>query len=203
MRLATRYLDRQAKILDGALAIIDDTRAAAPLPSAPRQCHGDLPSSSAACGGHGHRPDVRARSSTAICPRAGPSSAGRLRRTSGPARVGDCRRETVDRRSRERDARVRAARHLTFDYSNNIRQVAHDEGVSNAFAFPGSCPRIRPLFCEGKGPSLGRPVRGPEHLQDRPQGGQLFPDNAHAPLARHGEGAHRFRVSRRASAGSG
>jgi urocanate hydratase len=41
----------------------------------------------------------------------------------------------------------------TFDYGNNIRQVAHDEGVANAFAFPGFVPAyIRPLFCEGKGP---------------------------------------------------
>jgi urocanate hydratase len=41
----------------------------------------------------------------------------------------------------------------TVDYGNNIRQVAFDEGVSNAFAFPGFVPAyIRPLFCEGKGP---------------------------------------------------
>jgi len=41
----------------------------------------------------------------------------------------------------------------TFDYGNNIRQVARDEGVENAFAFPGFVPAyIRPLFCEGKGP---------------------------------------------------
>jgi urocanate hydratase len=41
----------------------------------------------------------------------------------------------------------------TFDYGNNIRQVAHDEGVANAFDFPGFVPAyIRPLFCEGKGP---------------------------------------------------
>ncbi len=42
---------------------------------------------------------------------------------------------------------------ITFDYGNNIRQVAFDEGVGNAFAFPGFVPAyIRPLFCEGKGP---------------------------------------------------
>ncbi len=41
----------------------------------------------------------------------------------------------------------------TFDYGNNIRQVAFDEGVANAFDFPGFVPAyIRPLFCEGKGP---------------------------------------------------
>ena len=42
---------------------------------------------------------------------------------------------------------------ITFDYGNNIRQVAKDEGVVNAFAFPGFVPAyIRPQFCEGKGP---------------------------------------------------
>ncbi|KGX91747.1 urocanate hydratase [Pontibacillus marinus] len=42
---------------------------------------------------------------------------------------------------------------ITFDYGNNIRQVAQDEGVDNAFDFPGFVPAyIRPQFCEGKGP---------------------------------------------------
>lgn len=41
----------------------------------------------------------------------------------------------------------------TFDYGNNIRQVAFDEGVENAFDFPGFVPAyVRPLFCEGVGP---------------------------------------------------
>ncbi|RDI45987.1 urocanate hydratase [Falsibacillus pallidus] len=42
---------------------------------------------------------------------------------------------------------------ITFDYGNNIRQVAKDEDVQNAFDFPGFVPAyIRPQFCEGKGP---------------------------------------------------
>jgi urocanate hydratase len=42
---------------------------------------------------------------------------------------------------------------VTFDYGNNIRQVAFDHGVKKAFDFPGFVPAyIRPLFCEGKGP---------------------------------------------------
>ncbi|MBU5219648.1 urocanate hydratase [Bacillus albus] len=42
---------------------------------------------------------------------------------------------------------------ITFDYGNNIRQVAFDEGLKKAFDFPGFVPAfIRPLFCEGKGP---------------------------------------------------
>ncbi|MCF6411151.1 urocanate hydratase [Alkalihalobacillus sp. EGI L200015] len=42
---------------------------------------------------------------------------------------------------------------IVFDYGNNIRQVAKDEGFENAFDFPGFVPAfIRPMFCEGKGP---------------------------------------------------
>jgi urocanate hydratase len=42
---------------------------------------------------------------------------------------------------------------VVVDYGNNIRQVAKDAGISNAFAFPGFVPAyIRPLFCRGKGP---------------------------------------------------
>ncbi len=42
---------------------------------------------------------------------------------------------------------------IAFDYGNNIRQVAKNEGLENAFDFPGFVPAyIRPLFCEGKGP---------------------------------------------------
>lgn len=42
---------------------------------------------------------------------------------------------------------------ITFDYGNNIRGIAKEEGVADAFAFPGFVPAyIRPLFCEGSGP---------------------------------------------------
>ena len=42
---------------------------------------------------------------------------------------------------------------MAFDYGNNLRQVAFDEGVTNAFDYPGFVPAyVRPLFCEGKGP---------------------------------------------------
>lgn len=42
---------------------------------------------------------------------------------------------------------------VTFDYGNNIRKLAYDAGVQNAFDIPGFVPEyIRPLFCEGKGP---------------------------------------------------
>ncbi len=70
----------------------------------------------------------------------------------------------------------------TFDYGNNIRQVAFDEGVTNAFDFPGFVPAyIRPLFCAGKGPFRWVALSGdPEdiHKTDR-KVKELFPDDAH------------------------
>ncbi len=60
----------------------------------------------------------------------------------------------------------------TVDYGNNLRQVAHDYGVANAFDYPGFVPAyIRPLFCRGVGPvPLGGAVRRPgRHPQDRRQ----------------------------------
>jgi urocanate hydratase len=50
---------------------------------------------------------------------------------------------------------------VTFDYGNNIRTVALDAGVANAFDIPGFIPEyIRPLFCEGKGPFRGGALSG-------------------------------------------
>jgi len=70
----------------------------------------------------------------------------------------------------------------TFDYGNNIRQVAHDEGLADAFAFPGFVPAyIRPLFCEGKGPFRWVALSGdPEDIYktDR-KVKELFPDDPH------------------------
>ena len=56
---------------------------------------------------------------------------------------------------------------VTFDYGNNIRQVAKDEGVENAFDFTGFVPAyIRPLFCEGKGPFRWAALSGdPEDIR--------------------------------------
>src|SRR5436190_2261838 len=70
-----------------------------------------------------------------------------------------------DPKTVEREARASMAKHVeamlayremgvpTFDYGNNIRQVAKDEGVTHAFDFPGLVPAyVRPLFCRGIGP---------------------------------------------------
>ncbi|MEC5424393.1 urocanate hydratase [Virgibacillus sp. C22-A2] len=69
---------------------------------------------------------------------------------------------------------------IVFDYGNNIRQVAKDEGVENAFDFPGFVPAyIRPLFTEGKGPFRWVALSGdPEDIYRTDQLiKELFPEN--------------------------
>ena len=71
---------------------------------------------------------------------------------------------------------------VTFDYGNNIRTVAFDAGVSNAFDIPGFVPEyVRPLFCEGKGPfrwvALSGDPRDIARTDDLVL--DLFPDDAH------------------------
>ncbi|WP_159916435.1 urocanate hydratase [Pantoea sp. 18069] len=70
----------------------------------------------------------------------------------------------------------------TVDYGNNIRQVALDAGVADAFDFPGFVPAyIRPLFCAGKGPFRWVALSGdPEDIyRTDAKVKQLFPDNHH------------------------
>ncbi|MDQ0879052.1 urocanate hydratase [Peribacillus sp. V2I11] len=71
---------------------------------------------------------------------------------------------------------------VTFDYGNNIRQVAKDEGVEDAFDFPGFVPAyIRPQFCEGKGPFRWVALSGdPEDIYKTDQAIlREFADNEH------------------------
>lgn len=70
----------------------------------------------------------------------------------------------------------------TVDYGNNIRQVAFDHGVKNAFDFPGFVPAyIRPMFCEGKGPFRWVALSGdPEDIyKTDAKIKELFPSNMH------------------------
>jgi len=71
---------------------------------------------------------------------------------------------------------------ITFDYGNNIRTVALDAGVKNAFDIPGFVPEyIRPLFCEGRGPfrwvALSGDPRDIERTDELVL--ELFPENEH------------------------
>jgi urocanate hydratase len=94
----------------------------------------------------------------------------------------------------EKAARASMAKHVeamlafqklgipTFDYGNNIRQVALDEGVKDAFAFPGFVPAyVRPLFCRGVGPFRWAALSGnPEdiHRTDA-KVKEMIPDDPH------------------------
>jgi len=69
-----------------------------------------------------------------------------------------------------------------FDYGNNIRQRAYDNGLKNAFEFPGFVPAyIRPLFCEGKGPFRWVALSGdPEDIYKTDEAVmRLFPEDDH------------------------
>ncbi len=71
---------------------------------------------------------------------------------------------------------------VVFDYGNNIRQFAYDQGVARAFDFPGFVPAyIRPLFCEGSGPFRWVALSGnPEDIYKTDQAlKELFPEKAH------------------------
>ena len=184
MRLATGYLDRRADSLDEALEIVT-TADLAGLGRAARQCGRYLSRAGPARRPprSGHRSDLRARSrSTAICRRVGRWSAG-CRRARRRSRVS--RSAPPNRRWR---SHVRAM--LDFwkagvpvvDYGNNIRQVALDEGVADAFSFPGFVPAyIRPLFCRGVGPFRWVALSGdPEDIyKTDAKVKELMPDDAH------------------------
>ncbi|HLM60325.1 MAG TPA: urocanate hydratase, partial [Pyrinomonadaceae bacterium] len=71
---------------------------------------------------------------------------------------------------------------VVFDYGNNLRQRAKDNGVENAFDYPGFVPAyIRPLFCEGKGPFRWVALSGDKEDIYRTDEAimNLFPDNDH------------------------
>jgi urocanate hydratase len=187
MRLATRYLDRQAKDLDDALAILRAAgakrspvsvgllgNAADILPELVRRnLRPDMVTDQTSAHDlvHGYLP-------------AGWTVAQWQAAQADPARhpelIADAKQSIVAHV--EAMLAFRKMGVPTFDYGNNIRQVAFDEGVADAFAFPGFVPAyIRPLFCEGKGPFRWVALSGdPEDIYrtDR-KVKELFPDNAH------------------------
>jgi urocanate hydratase len=191
MRLATRYLDRQARDLDEALAILRDA------------CAARKPVSVGLLGNAADIVPELARRSRAGGPRPAmvtdQTSAHDLVYGYLPSGWSVERWRAAQADPTQHPALIAAAKasiktHVeamldlhadgvpTFDYGNNIRQVAYDEGVCNAFDFPGFVPAyIRPLFCEGKGPFRWAALSGdPEDIfaTDR-KVRELFPDDAH------------------------
>lgn len=155
-RLKTRYVDEQASDLDDALARIDKyTKAGKAVSIA---LHGNAAEILPELVRRGVRPDMVTDQTSAHDPLHGYLPAGwtweeyRKRGATEKAAVIKAAKESMA-------VHVRAMLAFqkqgipTFDYGNNIRQMAKDEGVENAFDFPGFVPAyIRPLFCRGIGP---------------------------------------------------
>jgi len=181
-RLETRYLDRGVTDLDEALKLVQESKtpisvgllgnAAEILPELVRR---------------GVRPDAVTDQTSAHDPGNGYLPEGwtlaewEAKRVSDPAAVAAAARKSIAKHVR---AMLDFAKQgiPTFDYGNNIRQVAKDEGVENAFDFPGFVPAyIRPLFCRGVGPFRWAALSGdPEDIYKTDAAmKRLFPENKH------------------------
>jgi urocanate hydratase len=184
MRLRTRYLDRQAKNLDEALAMIEQARldgkpvsvgllgnAAELFPELVRR---------------GVRPDVVTDQTSAhdpvngYLPKGWTTNEWEQRRETDPKGVA-----TAARKSMAEHVRAMLDFHRmgipVVDYGNNIRQMALEEGVKDAFEFPGFVPAyIRPLFCRGVGPFRWAALSGdPEDIyRTDAKVKELLPDSA-------------------------
>ena len=187
MRLRTRYLDTQAEDLDEALAIIE--RASAREESrSPSACSATPPRSCPSWCAAASRPTL----SPTRPPRTIPVN-GYLPKGWTVARMGARARERSQGASStppsnrwpstcgpcSTSTRMGVP---TVDYGNNIRQMALDEGVTNAFDFPGFVPAyIRPLFCRGIGPFRWVALSGdPEDIyKTDAKVKELMPDDAH------------------------
>jgi len=184
-RLRTRYLDERAETLDEALEKIGRWTAAGEAKSV--GLLGNAADVFPELVRRGIRPDIVTDQTSAHDPVNGYLPSGwtmdqwRSKRESDPKSV-------------ERAARASMKSHVaamvdfwnqgvpTLDYGNNIRQVARDEGLENAFAFPGFVPAyIRPLFCRGIGPFRWCALSGdPEDIYKTDAAmKRLFPENTH------------------------
>jgi urocanate hydratase len=187
MRLRTRYLDVQADDLDHALALIDEARAARKPVSI--GLVGNAAEVLPELVRRNVRPHMVTDQTSAHDLIHGYLPAGWSVERWRAAQADSAQHASlVDAAKQSIKAHVEAMLQFhaqgipTFDYGNNIRQVAQDEGVRDAFAFPGFVPAyIRPLFCQGKGPFRWVALSGdPEDIRatDR-KVKALFPDNAH------------------------
>jgi len=185
MRLRTGYLDVQAKDLKDALNIIE------------KSCKEKKPVSVGLLGNAadifpelvrlGVRPDVVTDQTSAhdpvngYLPKGWSLSDWESKRESDPKAV-----ESAAKRSMVGHVRAMLDFHRmgipTLDYGNNIRQMAKEEGLDNAFDFPGFVPAyIRPLFCRGIGPFRWAALSGdPEDIyKTDAKVKELLPDNKH------------------------
>jgi urocanate hydratase len=185
MRLRTGYLDRSTENIDEALAWIDQA------------CAEKRPVSVGLLGNaaellpelyqRGVRPDLLTDQTSAHDPVNGylPKGWGLERwyamRDQDPKQVEEAARASMAEHVQAM-LDFQAAGVPTVDYGNNIRQMAKEQGVANAFAFPGFVPAyIRPLFCRGIGPFRWAALSGdPEDIyKTDAKVKELIPDNAH------------------------
>ncbi|WP_170783125.1 urocanate hydratase [Ruegeria lacuscaerulensis] len=188
-RLRTKYLDEKAETLDDALEMIDRWTKAGEAKSVGLLGNAAevFPEIYRRMDEGGMRPDIVTDQTSAHDPINGYLPIGwsmaqwREKRETEPKSV-------------EKAARASMKQHVaamvdfwnagvpTLDYGNNIRQVAQDEGLENAFAFPGFVPAyIRPLFCKGIGPFRWCALSGdPEDIyKTDAKMKELFPENEH------------------------
>ncbi len=155
-RHRTGYLDRKAATLDEALVMIEGARRAKRALSV--GLLGNAADVYPALASRRIVPDAVTDQTSAHDPRNGYLPRGWTMQQAAEARNRDPARIEREARASMKihvqamlDLKAQGA--VVFDYGNNIRQIAFDEGLKNAFDFPGFVPAyIRPLFCEGIGP---------------------------------------------------
>lgn len=190
-RLRTRYLDKQAKDLDEAIALIKEHTAAGQAVSIGLLGNAAevLPELVKRARAGGIQPDLVTDQTSAHDLIHGYLPVGW-----SVAQWKAAQRDPVQHARLADAAAASCAIHVqamldfvdmgvpAVDYGNNIRQVARDMGVENAFDFPGFVPAyIRPLFCEGKGPFRWVALSGdPDDIyKTDAKVKALFPENQH------------------------
>jgi len=184
-RLKTRYVDEQASDLDDALARIARHTAAGAAVSV--ALLGNAAEILPELVRRGVRPDMVTDQTSAHDPLNGYLPIGwtwaeyRDRAVTDPAGVVTAAKQSMAVHVQAMlDFQKRGV--PTFDYGNNIRQMAQEAGVADAFAFPGFVPAyIRPLFCRGIGPFRWAALSGdPEDIyRTDAKVRELIPDDAH------------------------
>ena len=185
MRLRTKYLDAQAGHIDEALKIIESAhRLGKPISVGVLANAAELLPQ---IFDRGIRPDALTDQTSAHDPANGYLPAGwslaewEEKRRMDPAAVAAAAKQSM-RIHVEAMLKFHAAGVPTLDYGNNIRQMAFDMGLKDAFSFPGFVPAyIRPLFCRGIGPFRWAALSGnPEdiHRTDA-RVKELIPDDPH------------------------
>ncbi len=182
MRLRTGYIDRETASVDEALDIV--TTSATPVSVGLLGNAADIFPELVR---RGVRPDAVTDQTSAHDPINGYLPQGwsldqwMAARESDPASVERAARSSMAVHVRAM-LDFHAAGVPTFDYGNNLRQVAFDEGVADAFSFPGFVPAyVRPLFCRGIGPFRWAALSGdPEDIyRTDAKVRELLPDNQH------------------------